>query len=131
MGDNGKAQQLFGSNLNMRWGVPLVIFNMHHACQIHQSNSFIANTDGVKLSISLFRAVFGITTRNSSNFWALISILKGYYVWQFKMFCNEENGHFYNFNTYSRIRLYLNLQCLKYACQAAIEYHFWSSKLLY
>ena len=41
--------------------------------------------------------------RHSLNFLALILVLRGFSALLFKLFCNDEKLHFFNFNTYSRI----------------------------
>ena len=52
--------------------------------------------------------------RHSLKFSTLILVLRGFSALQFKLFCNEENLHFFNFNTYSRISLYARGHYLRY-----------------
>ena len=76
----------------------------------HQSISFIAYTNGTKLSVSCFweqnleiRQCY--TVRHTLNFWTLLSVFKEYVTRQLKMCCRGEKGTFSDFNTDYRIHL--------------------------
>ena len=52
--------------------------------------------------------------RHPLNFSTLILVLRGFSALQFKLFCNKETLHFFNFNTYSRISLCAREHYLRY-----------------
>ena len=52
--------------------------------------------------------------RHSFNFSTLILVLRGFSKLQFKLFCNDEKLHFFNFRTYSRISLCARGHYLRY-----------------
>ena len=104
----------------MEWVTP-GLTRMWHSRQGHQSSSLITYTSWIKLSISLFcehnlENGQSYLMRHSLNFSTvtLISVLRRYSAWPFKMVFNEEKLLFFNFKTDSRISLFANAHYSRY-----------------